>query len=86
MTAMPPKEDGLYNGGIKGFAMFALYWIMAKTKLGTICVADHSSSAVAEMIYLDGGFERSRLTHKGTPMPTWDRLRRSVRMLPFEVR
>lgn len=24
IKAMPPKEDDFYNGGVKGFAMFAL--------------------------------------------------------------
>ena len=76
IKVMPPKEDDFYNGGIKGFAMFALYWIMAKTKLGTICVADHSRNAVAEMKYLDGEFEKFRSAHKGAPMPAWDELRK----------
>lgn len=76
ITAMPPKEDEFYSSGIKGFAMFTLYWIMAKTKLGIICVADHCSSAVSEMVYLDGEFEKYRSAHKGTPMPTWDKMRR----------
>ena len=73
---MPPKEDDFYNGGVKGFAMFALYWIMAKTRLGTICVADHCRNAVAEMTYLDREFEKFRSAHMAVPMPTWDRLRK----------
>lgn len=32
-------------------------------------------SAVDEMIYLDGEFETFRFAHKGTPMPTWDKMR-----------
>ena len=45
---------------------------MAKTKFGTICVANLCRSAVDEMIYLDGEFETFHFAHKGTPMPTWD--------------
>ena len=50
--------------------------IMAKTKLGTICVANLCRSAVDEMIYLDGEFETFRFAHKGTPIPTWDKMRK----------
>lgn len=42
---------------------------MAKTKFGTICVANLCRSAVDEMIYLDGEFETFRFAHKGTPIP-----------------
>ena len=76
IKVMPPKEDDFCNGGIKGFAMFTLYLIMAKTRLGIICVADHCRNAVSEMKYLDEEFEKFRLAHKGTPMPAWDRMRK----------
>lgn len=76
IKAMPPKEDEFYSSGIKGFAMFTLYLIMAKTKLGIICIADHCRNAVGEMRYLDEEFEKYRSVHKGTPMPTWDRMRK----------
>ena len=76
IKAMPPKEDEFYSGGIKGFAMFTLYLIMAKTKLGIICIADHCRNAVGEMRYIDEEFEKYRSVHKGTPMPTWDRMRK----------
>ena len=51
---------------------------MAKTKLGTICVANLCRSAVDEMKYLDGEFETFRFAHKGTPMPTWDKMRKDL--------
>ena len=76
IKVMPPKEDEFYNGGIKGSAMFTLYLIMAKTKLGIICIADHCRNAVGEMRYLDEEFEKFRAAHNDTPMPTWDRMRK----------
>ena len=81
IKVMPPKEDSFYSGGIKGTGMYLLYLIMSRTILGDLMVADHARNGIAENRYLDSEFEKFRLSHKGMPMPTWDRLRQYLPMI-----
>ena len=73
---VPEGEEKYYSGGIKTLAMKTLYRIMSKTALGNIMVAEHCENGIKEMQYLDTWFEKYRAEHSGTPMPTWDRLRK----------
>ncbi|MBR1751296.1 MAG: hypothetical protein IJ740_10540 [Ruminococcus sp.] len=76
IKVMPPKEDGFYSGGIKGIGMYLLYRIMSRTVLGDLMVADHARNGIVENRYLDSEFEKFCSAHKGTPMPTWDGMRK----------
>ena len=76
VSVMPEGEDRFYNGGLRTYAMFLLYRLMSKTVLGRLMVSDHCQNGIEEMIYIDQKFDEWRRQHSGSPMPTWDGIRR----------
>ena len=81
IKVMPKGEDGFYEKGIKGFGMYILYMIMAKTYLGQMCIADHSKNGIDELVYLYNKFDEFRMEHPGNSMPTWDGMRKYLPQL-----
>ena len=78
VSVMPKGEDRFYNGGLRTYAMFLLYRLMSKTVLGRLMVSDHCQNGIEEMIYIDQKFDEWRRQHRGSPMPTWDGIRRHM--------
>lgn len=70
----PEGNEGLLDGGLKTRMWLAVVWIVARTKIGTLCVDDHCRHAPDEMRDLEAGFERIRGLAPDFPMPAWDAL------------
>ncbi len=74
----PAGDELNFESDIKMGALRTLFYVLARTSLGKLCVTDHCRNAVTEMQWLDERFELLRKDHPDLSMPVWEKLRRSM--------
>lgn len=71
---LPEGDADYFGNGFKGWLWRRAVWLIAHTRIGTLCVDEHCMHAPDEMQALDQAFRELRQRCPGLPMPAWDRL------------
>ncbi len=74
----PVGDEKSLEPGLAHAVTKLIIFLTAKTRLGTLCTAEHCRHAPLEMEDLDEAFQRLRSQMPGLPMPAFDRLYRQM--------